>query len=267
MSTTVSPNFQSLWLHCKPTWNTCNCKLDSQFRKEKNGMQGNAKVWMNIFFSYYYRCTHTRRRRIKTSKDVPGLQLEEKTWWITDHIRRSHVTWVSFCHLWRQHFFYFTFTFHTSVSIRCVIQMRHTNVSYKCVVQMCRTNVSYKCVHQMCMGPWVKGCLSYMADTVIDGNVLTWSSGHDWASEPDEPVAGAGVDFEESDAATFSSLAWSTSSKIRTKLFYETKCQQTSAAGRLLHDIVLIYTIWAFSLNMQIYQAPSSPLHRWFCLL
>jgi len=115
--------------------------------------------------------------------------------------------------------------------------------------------------------PWVKGCLSYMADTVIDGNVLTWSSGHDWASEPDEPVAGAGVDFEESDAATFSSLAWSTSSKIRTKLFYETKCQQTSAAGRLLHDIVLIYTIWAFSLNMQIYQAPSSPLHRWFCLL
>ena len=61
------------------------------------------------FFSYYYRCTHTRRRRIKTSKDVPGLQLEEKTWWITDHIRRSHVTWVSFCHLWRQHF---TFLFH-----------------------------------------------------------------------------------------------------------------------------------------------------------
>ena len=28
-------------------------------------------------------------------------QLKEKTWWITDHMRRSHVTWVGFCHLWR----------------------------------------------------------------------------------------------------------------------------------------------------------------------
>ena len=41
-----------------------------------------------------------------------------------------------------------------------------------------------------------------MAETVINGNVLTWRSGRDGASEPDDR-AGAGVDFEESEESVW----------------------------------------------------------------
>ena len=60
------------------------CHTNVSLRKKKN----------NVLFE-------SRTEFHSTEGAASVEQLKEKTWWITDHMRRSHVTWVGFCHLWR----------------------------------------------------------------------------------------------------------------------------------------------------------------------